>query len=118
MKARKNLFEKKGTFVSVSNRMKKIIAFSFVQLALLFNYSMVSFAGDANYAERGGKWMLDQLFWVAIVVVIFIFIKNLIARNTVASVTTFIVGGLICFFIKSPETIGEIGNTIASVIVK
>ena len=117
MKTRKNLFEKKGTFVSLSSRLKKIIAFSFVQLTLLVKYGSVCFA-DANYAERGGKWLLDQLFWVAIVVVIFIFIKNLIARNTVASVTTFIVGGLICFFIKSPETIGEIGNTIASVIVK
>lgn len=114
MKARKNLFGKKGTCVSL----KKIITFSFVQVALLFNYCMVSFASDANYAERGGKWLLDQLFWVAIIAVVFIFIKNLIARNTVASVTTFIVGGLICFFIKSPETIGEIGNTIASVILK
>ena len=117
MKTTNNLKKNETTTLKPTSRLRKIIAFSFVQLALLFNYCSVAFA-NANYAERGGKWLLDQLFWVDIIAVIIIFIKNLIARNTVASITTFIVGGLVCYFIKNPETIGEMGNTVASIIVK
>lgn len=71
---------------------------------------------EGNYAREGGKWVLDQIFWVATVAIIILVLKLAIARNIVAAISTVVVGGIVLFLIKSPETIQTIGNLIAGKI--
>jgi len=45
----------------------KSIMMGISTLALLISNSMVAFASSGNYGQNGANWMLDQIFWVALV---------------------------------------------------
>lgn len=58
---RKNEKEQKRTMQG------KSIMMGISTLALLISNSMVAFASSGNYGQNGANWMLDQIFWVALV---------------------------------------------------
>ena len=45
----------------------KSIMMGISTFALLISNSMVAFASSGNYGQNGANWMLDQIFWVALV---------------------------------------------------
>ena len=78
-------------------------------IQLVFAMTMMSFAsGGGNYAESGVKWFLDQAFWVVIAITVFGAIAGVLKHATSAIIITIIVGGLIAFLCKQPETIANI----------
>lgn len=105
----------KPTQHTAKSKIFNILTYLSIQFSLIFACCSTCFAEGA-YAEKGATWLLDQLFWVAIVVVVIIFIKNLMARNTVSSIVTVIVGAIVCFFIKNPTTFTTIGDVVAKAI--
>lgn len=93
-----------------------VLQYLCIQFTLIFACCSTCFAEGPNYAEDGARWLLGQLFWVAVVVFVIILIKCAVARNTVACVVTIIVGAGICFFIKKPEIFETIGDAIANAV--
>ena len=86
-------------------------------IQLVFAMTMMSFAsGGGNYAESGVKWFLDQAFWVVIAITVFGAIAGVLKHATSAIIITIIVGGLIAFLCKQPETIANIGDTIGRIV--
>lgn len=112
----KNTNHVKPTQQAPKKKIVNILTYLCIQFSLILAYCSTCFADDNNYAENGANWLLDQLFWVAVVVVIIIFIKNLMARNTVSSIVTIIVGAIICFFIRNPRTLETLGTVVANAI--
>lgn len=103
---------------SVRENKKKLV---FMRLGLFITMfcmycsnAIISYAGT-NYGENAGKWVLDQLFWVAIVFVVIALIGCLSKRAYAGGVITVVVGGLVCYFIKNPTKISAIGNSLGSV---
>ena len=39
-------------------------------------------------------------------------------KNTIGVVTTLLVGAIVCFFIKNPTTLSDIGEKIMSVVLQ
>ena len=97
---RKNEKEQKRTMQG------KSIMMGISTLALLISNSMVAFASSGNYGQNGANWMLDQIFWVALVAFI------------VGVVTTIIVGAVVCYFIKNPTTLSDIGEKIMGTVLQ
>lgn len=71
---------------------------------------------DTNYGENAGKWVLEQLFWAAVVVVAIALIGCLLKRAFAAGGIVVVVGGLVCYFIKNPTKINSIGGSLGKVI--
>ena len=107
---RKNEKEQKRTMQG------KSIMMGISTLALLISNSMVAFASSGNYGQNGANWMLDQIFWVALVA--FIVGAVVMAAKTIGVVTTIIVGAVVCYFIKNPTTLSDIGEKIMGTVLQ
>ena len=106
---RKNEKEQKRTMQG------KSIMMGISTLALLISNSMVAFASSGNYGQNGANWMLDQIFWVALVVGAVVMAAK---KNTIGVVTTIIVGAVVCYFIKNPTTLSDIGEKIMGTVLQ
>lgn len=85
--------------------------------ALLASNSMVVFA-SGNYGQNGANWVLDQIFWAALAIFVIVALVMAAKRNMIGVLTTFIVGSIICYFIKHPTTLSDIGEKIMSVVLQ
>ncbi len=94
---------KKPTQQTTKNRIVYVLKYLCIQFTFIFSCCSVCFAEGNNYAQKGATWLLEQLFWIALVVVIIIMLKLFAARNIVAGVVTFIGGGIVFLFIQIPE---------------
>lgn len=101
---------------TAKKRIINVLKYFCIQLSVIFACCSVCFASEGDYAKNGASWLLEQLFWVALAVVIIMMIKLFAARNFVAGVVTLIAGGIVCFFIKNPESIKTIGDVIAKAL--
>ena len=84
---------------------------------LLASNSMVVFA-SGNYGQNGANWVLDQIFWAALAIFVIVALVMAAKRNMIGVLTTFIVGSIICYFIKYPTTLSDIGEKIMSVVLQ
>ncbi|MDD3202690.1 MAG: TcpD family membrane protein [Pygmaiobacter massiliensis] len=71
-------------------------------------------AGD--YGQNAGTWALDQLFWVGIVIVAVIVIREMLRKNVTGLVVTLVIGGIVLFVIKAPDKLATIGETLFNVV--
>ena len=85
--------------------------------ALLTSNSMVVFA-SGNYGQNGANWVLDQIFWVALVAFIIGAAVMAAKKQTIGVVTTILVGAVVCYFIKNPTTLSDIGEKIMGVVLQ
>lgn len=108
---RKNEKEQKSTM-----QWKNIIM-GISTFALLTSNSMVVFA-SGNYGQNGANWVLDQIFWVALVVFIIGAAVMAAKKQTIGVVTTILVGAVVCYFIKNPTTLSDIGEKIMGVVLQ
>ena len=106
---RKNEKEQKRTMQG------KSIMMGISTLALLISNSMVAFASNG---QNGANWMLDQIFWVALVAFIVGAVVMAAKKNTIGVVTTIIVGAVVCYFIKNPTTLSDIGEKIMGTVLQ
>lgn len=88
-----------------------------ISTALLASNSMVVFA-SGNYGQNGANWVLDQIFWAALAIFVIVALVMAAKRNMIGVLTTFIVGSIICYFIKYPTTLSDIGEKIMSVVLQ
>lgn len=108
---RKNEKEQKSTM-----QWKNIIM-GISTFALLTSNSMVVFA-SGNYGQNGANWVLDQIFWVALVAFIIGAVVMAAKKQTIGVVTTILVGAVVCYFIKNPTTLSDIGEKIMDVVLQ
>ena len=108
---RKNEKEQKSTM-----QWKNIIM-GISTFALLTSNSMVVFA-SGNYGQNGANWVLDQIFWVALVAFIIGAAVVAAKKQTIGVVTTILVGAVVCYFIKNPTTLSDIGEKIMDVVLQ
>lgn len=90
-----------------------LAAWSF--LTLLFGCGCPVLA-SANYGQSTANWFLEQVFWIALVIVILAVLALAAKRNFTAALTTAVVGAIVVFFIKNPTKLEDIGNAIMNAI--
>lgn len=72
----------------------------------------------SNYAENAGKWVLDQAFWVILVIGIIGAGTAIVKRAYTAGVITAIAVGVVCYFCKNPEKLSSIGEQLSQTFFK
>lgn len=73
---------------------------------------------SSNYAENAGKWVLDQAFWVILVIGIIGAGTAIIKRAYTAGIITAVAVGVVCFFCKNPDKLSSIGEQLANTFFK
>lgn len=71
-------------------------------------YSLAS----TDYGEKAGGWILEQLFWVGLVVLAYGLIKCLVAKAWVQAIIVTVCGGVILFLIKQPDILENVGSAL------
>lgn len=85
-----------------------------LSIQLTLSMAMVSFADGANYAENAAKWGFDQLFWVVLIITIVVAAGAWVKHSLSTAIVTILVGGILSYLCKQPETISVIGNALGS----
>ena len=98
----------------VTNRKQQIKA-ALITLYLSIGIATPVFAAP-NVAENASRWFLDQIFWVVLAATVIGALVAATKKATTALVTTIIIGGVVAFLCKSPETISTIGDVIGRAI--
>ena len=71
-----------------------------------------SYAGAKDIGKNAGNWMLDQIFWVALIVIAIILAGCLMNKAWIKAAITIIGGAVILVFIKNPQMLSNIGETL------
>lgn len=86
----------------------------FITMICMYCSNMIFVAAGTNYGETIGKWILEQLFWVAIVVIIIALVGCLLKRAYAAGGIIILVGAIVCYFIKNPTKLSTIGDSLGN----
>lgn len=65
-----------------------------------------------NYGENFGKYALDQLFWVAIVIIALGLIGCIVKRNMVGIIGCIVIGVVVVGFMGDPDGIKSVGQDL------
>lgn len=111
------VLEKQEKVVGKRGGIKTKIAYCFVvcMLCCTFFTSQV-YAAGFNPAEKGSSWLLDQIFWIAMVAVIIIILMAILKRNTIGGIITLITGCVVLYLIKTPTKLAEIGEILGGIL--
>lgn len=100
--------------LKMGNRYRKamtmVIAMHFVLIM-----AMTSYASD--YAKNGVSWFLDQAFWVSIGFMAIGVIVSYVKHATAAMVTSAVVGGIVAYVCKNPESVIKIGDALSRAVM-
>lgn len=112
MKNLKNLKEKVSNFIRENKKKLEIVA-----LAISMTFATtIPAAADINGNTIKNNLLTNFLGPIFIVILVFILIKEFMARNTAKIVITVLIGGFIAIFIYFPDGIKIFMNTIKSIL--
>lgn len=77
---------------------------------------MLLAAEGANYGQNIAKWGLEQVLWIIILVGIVVIGFAFVKKNWVGAGITLVAVALVCFFIKNPTKLTDLGTTISKII--
>lgn len=73
------------------------------------------FAG-VNFAENAGNWLLDQLFWIGLIVLAIALLGCFAKKNYTGAVITGIAGAVILYFVSNPQKLYTIGEQLGNIL--
>ena len=88
----------------------------FVCIAILGVFFTMPVFADNEYAQKGALWILDAIYWIALVVIIWKLIMSIIARNLIGSIVLFLAGALCIVLIGKPELFKTVGEKLLSIV--
>lgn len=99
------------------NKIMKITSTVCVMAAALMVMVTNVFAeADLDFTKKAGVWISEQLFWIALVVVIGILIGAFLKRSYVGMIITILAGGVVCYIIANPTIVSAIGEALGKLI--
>lgn len=72
--------------------------------------------GVANYGKNVATWGLEQIFWIVLLVGLAAAAFAFIKKNWVGALITMAAVAIVCYFIKNPTKLSELGETLGKII--
>lgn len=95
-------------------RLKKVVTLV-MTMHFVLAMAMTSFASD--YAKNGVSWFLDQAFWVVLGLMALGIIVSYTKHATAAMITSAVIGGVVAYVCKNPESVIKIGDTLSRAVM-
>lgn len=73
-------------------------------------------AEGTNFGQNIAKWGLDQIFWIILLVGIAVIAFAFVKKNWVGAGVTLVAVALVCYFIKNPTKLSDLGTTLGKII--
>jgi|GEM_PF-3718402 len=70
----------------------------------------------AEYAKNIANWGLDQIFWLSLLCGLFVIMGFVIKKKVMEAVGTAVGVAILCYFLKNPETLSNIGTKLIEII--
>ena len=108
---------KKSHATKCMDRHIKVLRFiGFLLIAAILLTAPVFAGQPANYGENAGRWVLDQIFWIALIATVIVLVKLLLARNFIAMLISGVACAIALVIIREPQQLETIGKTIWSLV--
>ena len=95
---------------------ENVVCTAICTAAMVLIFSFTALASPNTYAENGAKWVLDGIFWIVAVAVIFGAGMSAVKRNATGAVGILLASAIICVFCKNPDLLTTIGNTLKGIL--
>lgn len=96
----------------------RIVRRVYIALGLIMTTSVIAFAGVENAGQNAGEWATTQLWYVALAVVVFMFVKFLIKKAWVPAGIFIAIAGILLYLVQNPEQLQRIGESLFGIIFK
>jgi cell division protein FtsW (lipid II flippase) len=94
----------------------RLIGFALIAVILMTS-TVFATTDAANFGKNAGEWLLAQIFWIALIVVVVVLIQMLLSRNFVRLLITAVVSAVALFVISNPQRLRDIGETIFNTVL-
>lgn len=105
--------------VERKNLLLKAVVIIGIALLLILAFTMPAFAaGELQTGKNVGEWGLDQVWYLALLIVAVMIIKFLAKKAWVPMAIFIFLGALCLFIISSPDALKNVGQSIYNLIFK
>lgn len=73
-------------------------------------------AASINYGEKAAKWGLEQAFWVCLLVGGIGLVVSIVKKAWVGAGASLLITAIVCYFLKNPTKISDIGSGLAEML--
>lgn len=88
-----------------------------VAMTVMVSTSLV-FADPSNAGQNFSSWGLEQIWYVALLIMAVVILKFVIKKAWVPLAVFVVIGGIVLVLIKTPDKILSIGTSIFNIIFK
>lgn len=81
-----------------------------------FMYNGCYVYASTNFGENIGNWVLDQLFWIALIIIAATLIGCLVKRAWIGAIGVGIGGAIVLAIIAAPEALKTIGDGLWNIV--
>ena len=85
-------------------------------IAIMGAFLVIPAFADNDYARAGAQWVLDGLYWIALVVIVWQLFKNVAAKNITGAVIMGVLGALCIVLITKPEVLKAVGEKLLGIL--
>ena len=71
---------------------------------------------STNFGENIGNWFLDQIYWIALIIVAIGLIGSLIKKAWIGAIISAIGGAIVIAIIVAPEILKTIGENLLNIV--
>lgn len=100
---------------NTNTRAMKVLRVCLMCLLMGVLLTVPAFAAN-EYAEKGAQWILDGIYWVALVVIVWQLFRNVAAKNISGAVIMAVLGALCIVLIVNPEVLKTFGEKLMSTV--
>ncbi len=111
--------EKQATMEKQTTKLRMILKKIFVTLATFFTcfmYNGCYVHASTNFGENIGNWFLDQLLWIAIIIIIIALVGCLSKKAWIGAIGVIIGGAIVLAIIAAPDTLKTIGQNLWNIV--
>lgn len=94
---------------------KKIVV-SLATFFTCFMYNGCYVYASTNFGENIANWFLDQLFWIAVIIIAVALIGCLVKRAWIGAVIVGIGGAIVLAIIRAPGSLKTIGDNLWNIV--
>lgn len=85
---------------------------------ILIATTATAFADITDAGQNAGEWFLSQIWWIALAVVAYMFLRFLVKKAWVPAGVFFLIGSLLLAIIKYPERLSTIGDAVYNLLIQ
>lgn len=71
---------------------------------------------DNEYARAGAQWVLDGVYWIALVIIVWQLFQSVAKKNISGAIIMGVLGAIVITLITKPEVLKTLGEKLLAIV--